>query len=361
MNSGYRNLALCLMFALATVLAVVTKKYGMTEIRHPHTGTMRHAQQLAEQWAQEIGKLKAARGVPTQEAAQFGLGYMLGDEFTELTTTMGSLEAKVAASNPAFAALMVRLLIDAGIDSTSTVGVTQSGSFPSLAVATLAALQTIGCDAVVVSSLGASMYGANQPQVTWLDMEAWLRNHGGLRYQSEIVTPGAEADRGEGLLEGGLAAMYASARRTGYNLVSPLTLEESINRKMILLTERHIDLLVNIGGNQASVGACVHAVGIPNGYHARYLSCSCAERGLIARFAERGVPFIHLLNIRDLAVRYGLEIEPGTSGTDSDQVFVLRQVKPAVISGSLIIMILSMAAFTRLKNGRKKPATNKPH
>jgi len=41
------------------------------------------------------------------------------------------------------------------------------------------------------------------------------------------------------------------------------------------------------------------------------------SRGLMARFAERGVPVLTLLNVRDLAVRWGVALEPRTSQLSS--------------------------------------------
>jgi poly-gamma-glutamate system protein len=355
MKARYRTLALWLIFGIAALVAFGTEKYGMSERVHRHAEEMQSAERLAGHWFEEVARMKESRGIMSEEAAHLDYGYMLGDEFTEMTTTLGSLRAKATAANPAFAALMVRLLTDAGIDSTSIVGVIQSASFPSLAIATLAALQTLGCEAVMISSLGSSMYGANQPSATWLDMEGWLRNRAGLRYSSSLVTRGAENDRGEGLLDGGPEAMELAAEHNGYELVMPPDLRASIKQKVSLLHERQIDLLVNIGGAQPGLGSCVHAVGIPNGYHERYRPCSCPDRGVIARLAERNVPFIHLLNVRDLAVRYGIDLEGASYGNGSDQIFVTRRARPAVVSTSLAIVALSMAVFGRFNHGRKKP------
>ena len=169
-----RNHRLAL-FALASVLALLcARRYAVDERERADAANMRQAEDLAARWFAVVADGKARNHVPAEVSSAIPHAGILGTEWSEITTTLGSLEAKRTAANPRFAALMVRLLHDAGVDSTKTVGVMLSGSFPSLGVCTLAALQTIGAQAVVVTSLGASSYGANQPGATWLDMEEWL-------------------------------------------------------------------------------------------------------------------------------------------------------------------------------------------
>jgi len=220
--------------------------------------------------------------------------------------------------------------------------------FPGLAIATLAALQSLDCRVVLISSLGASTYGANQPDATWLDMENTLCREGDLSYRSELVTPGAEADRGEGLLEEGMPIMRAAADRNGYELFLPTSLSESISVKVALLQRNKIDLLVNIGGSEASIGACPHAVTIPNGFHDKYRPCTCADRGIIAHLAGQGIPFIHLLYVRDLAVRYGVSLEAPPSGHGGEQLYLTRRAHPVMVAANLVIVAGLLVVYRRL-------------
>jgi poly-gamma-glutamate system protein len=235
---------------------------------------------------------------------------MLGDEYSVITTTLGSVESKSASANPEFGALGVRLLHDAGADSGSVVGLTVTGSFPSLSIALLAACQTIGCRVVMVSSLGASTFGANQPGATWIDQETWLRREGGLTASSAFITLGAEGDTGGGLPDEGIAMLKDAARRNGAGLVIPRGLVDAIDRRLDLFESNHVSLLVNIGGSQTALGGCVHSTTIPNGILTSFRSCSDSDRGVIVRLLERKIPVIHLLNIRDLAAKNGLQLSP---------------------------------------------------
>jgi poly-gamma-glutamate system protein len=267
---------------------------------------------------------------------------MLGEHYSPITTTLGSREAKETAANPAFAALLVRLLHDAGVDSGEAVGVTLSGSFPTLGIATLAALECVGARAILVSSLGSSSYGANQPAVTWIDMESWLRQRSGLRSASMFVTAGAEGDSGGGLPEGGLDLLQEAARRTGVVLRKTPSLEEAIRLRTDLFSAMGISALVNVGGGQTSLGVCPHAPVLPTGYQQSLPACSDPGRGVIERLAESGIPVIHLLNVRELAHRYGLPVGKKVADGCCEQIFAERRVEriPAIVAiGALLTLV----------------------
>jgi poly-gamma-glutamate system protein len=65
-------------------------------------------------------------------------------------------------------------------------------------------------------------------------------------------------------------------------------------------------LFVNVGGSAASLGASLAILRQRSGFLRALPFDLSAQRGIVARFAERGVPVLNLLNIRDLAFRWGL-------------------------------------------------------
>ena len=293
---------LLVIFGASIVSFVLADRYLVTVIPRPDTQMMRKAARLTGEWFQSVRELKEERGLWSGSGDATTYPWMLGAHYSPITTTLGSQEAKETAANPEFAALIVRLLHEAGVDSGDAVGITLSGSFPTLGIATLAAVECVGARAILVSSLGSSSYGANQPAVSWIDIESWLRQRSGLRTASVLVTPGAEGDSGGGLPEDGLRLLQEAARRTEAVLRMPATLDEGIRMRTELFSASGISALVNIGGGQTSLGTCAHAPVLPTGLHRSFPACSDAGRGVIERMAERGIPVVHLLNIRELGV-----------------------------------------------------------
>lgn len=332
-----------LIFLGIIVLALLLSRTALVQrAQRSDVPTMLRAEALAARWFSIIEKQKDSEGVVQEVPRSVPYAGMIGVEWSPFTTTLGSLEAKRTAANPRFAALLVRWFHDAGIDSNCTVGIALSGSFPSLGVAALAAVQTIGARAVVISSLGASSYGANQAGATWIDIESWLEREGGLRYRSVLVTPGAEGDSGGGLSEEGIAILREAAMRNGVKLSTFPSLEQAINAREELLLSAHIDLFVNIGGNQASLGTCRHAGSLPTGLVQRRMACADPGHGLIERCAARGLPVVHLLNIRSLASQYGLPLVPSPEHRPADgPVFSAT----AVSRGPLILMLMALAGL----------------
>ncbi|MCF8346229.1 MAG: poly-gamma-glutamate system protein, partial [Bacteroidales bacterium] len=139
---------------------------------------MVEAAQLSQHWMDIISAEKATRDIYPDVISNVQNQAMIGNDFTMITTTLGSLQSKEISTNPDFAALMVRWMAEAGLERGAKAGVIASGSFPSLIVSTLSALQTLDADVVLLTSVGASSYGANQPAATWPDMEYWLQQNG---------------------------------------------------------------------------------------------------------------------------------------------------------------------------------------
>ncbi len=302
---------------IISLLFLMLINQGKETAKRDEYPEMEKASQLAASWFDLIAELKKSRQIRPDNHSIVRYRALIGDDFSLITTTLGSLEAKEIAANPVFAGLIVRLLKKAEIDSASTVALSLTGSFPSLAIGALAALQTLGVNTFVLSSLGASCYGANQPLATWIDMETWLRKHGNLRFKTNLLTLGAENDNGGGLAEEGRQLLIQAAERNNMPLFIPKNLQTAIEYKTRFLSEKKIQLLINIGGNQAILGSCAHAPVIPTGLHRNWTPCADKKRGVLARLAQNKIPFIHLLNIKELALRYGISTTADETGNFS--------------------------------------------
>lgn len=74
---------------------------------------------------------------------------------------------------------------------------------------------------------------------------------------------------------------------------------------------RLIKLFVNIGGASTNYGNTTASIAYPNGLILKGPEIpDHPERGLILEYQSQGIPVIHLLNIRDLAAKNGLPIDP---------------------------------------------------
>jgi len=302
--------ALLLLFILSVGIVIVTRAFIDNRGKYVNNKEREAAVRLTEEWFDLINKMKIEKGLQKSEYSDLKYWGLLGTEYTAITTTLGNFEAKQTAANPEFAGVIIKWLKELKIDSNSVVAINLSGSFPSLAIAALAAVQTLGSKVVMISSLGASMYGANEEDATWIDMEEYLRKYGGLVYKSVLITPGGVNDNGGGLQDEGIESLIKGAMRNKREIYFAKDLNDAVNKRFEIFSREKIGVLINIGGNHAALGNCSHSTIIPNGLLKSYESCSHTDKGLIQRIAENKIPVIHLLNIKDLAIKVGLRLTP---------------------------------------------------
>ncbi len=301
---------LIITFMVTVVSAILVNLFIDKNSSNKWTPDEKHAIEMAEYWFRLVNTMKEDLGLSKPSYANFEYWGLLGSEFTLITTTLGNFDAKHTAANPEIAGLLYRWIVECKMGKEDYLGINLSGSFPSLAIASLAAAQTLGCNVIMISSLGASMYGANEMEATWIDIESYLIKRGGLKYKSKLLTLGGVNDNGGGIQEEGIESLRISVMRNNKQLFIPQNLEEAIQKREEIFLSESISVLINIGGNHASLGGCSHSPLFPNGLVKEYASCDHKKRGLLQRIAEKRIPIIHLLNIKELAIKNNLKLTP---------------------------------------------------
>ena len=255
-----------------------------------------------------------ARGLvldPVNDPNSTGL---IGSEFTLITTDQGDLTAKLTTTNPNFAAVVVDMLAKAKLKKGDAVAVGVTGSFPALNIAVLAALESLDLKPVVITSVGSSSWGANDPRMTWPDMEGVLREKGIIRAHSIAASIGGGKDLGRGLSPEGRNLVLQAIRRNKIRLIFKPLLEESIQTRIKLYDEavrgKKIKAYINVGGGMASLGSPINGDLFPSGLSRNFGQRNFPTKGVMILLAERGLPVIHLLNIPEIAKRYGLPLDP---------------------------------------------------
>jgi poly-gamma-glutamate system protein len=275
--------------------------------------------EAASLMARSLASIKALRlekGLPLDRALDPNQTGIIGDEFTPLTTSLGDVAAKRTAANPAFAGVVAAYFERAGLGRGDVVAIGGSGSFPAFVLASLCAARVMDLRPVLIYSVGSSMYGANIPGFTFVDMLARLRAERLLPYDITAVAPGGEHDGGRGVLfdEDG-TTLIDEARRSGLPLVEGATLPDRIRRRLQIFDAaaggKPIRCFVNVGGATANYGDTAASLDVPNGLLLKVpLLPESPSRGLLFEFAARGVPVVHLLYVKGLARENGLPFDP---------------------------------------------------
>ncbi|MBI3016322.1 MAG: poly-gamma-glutamate system protein [Candidatus Tectomicrobia bacterium] len=306
-----------LLIALCAVAVQLGVDGSRAFVRDPVLEDMTAAARLAKRAMEILKEESVKRGIAIDHGTDPNETGLIGAEYSDLTTTLGSLESKRTSTNPNFAGIVVEMLHRAGAKQGEQVAVSLSGSFPALNVAVFSALQVLKLRPILISSVGASAYGANDPEWTWLDMERSLREREVFPYASRAASLGGIAEGGGGLGEHGILMGLAAIHRNGVRHLDErgsATLGNDIKIHVSLyeseLGREKLAAFINVGGSLTSLGECRDAGSLPVGLVLKLPRSTCPGRGLISQMAEKGVPVIHLLNIRRIATRYGLPVDP---------------------------------------------------
>ena len=308
-----RSLVLAAVGAVAVWLAVDRLRWLPAD---PLFATKVRAAEVMQEGITVLRAERARRGLAWDVALDPNRTGLIGRAYTDLTTTLGLLPAKRTTTNPNMAGLVVDLLARAGAGRGEAIAVAFSGSFPALNLAVLAAMRAMELRPVIISSVGASSYGANEAGWTWPDMEQVLAEHGIIRHRSARVALGGIVD-GQGGLDGTAFELGEEAiRRSGVPRLDEgghATLERDVRRRGEIYRAAcggKPKIFVNVGGGLTSLGGGSDTRVFPAGLIREVETSADPRRGLIARMAEEGVPVVHLLDVRHLAARYGLPFDP---------------------------------------------------
>ena len=311
--------------------------------------TMERAERMIAEWKRRRGIAIDERNDPE------GCG-IIGPQFTLTTTDRGSQPAKALAAHPNFAAAVTQMMLEAHVHEGDVVAIGATGSLPGLNLAVLSACAAIGAEPVLITSVGSSMFGATDPDLTWLDMESVLADQGLWPFRSVAASLGGGGDVGRGLSPAGRQLLTDAAARNHVRLLDPSNLIDAVRQRVgiydSIAAERRkpVKLYVNVGGGLASLGGTQNARLIPAGLTFRLAARNYPNRGVLNVLAERRVPVIHLLEVEKLASRLGIrDLTTGaTARPGRGLLFIKYKYNLWIVSASALAILLANLFVLRL-------------
>lgn len=275
---------------------------------------MRNAARLMEKAIIIVGSDYEKSGIEIDETVDPNHTGLVGPENSEITTTLGHLEAKRTTTNPNMAGLVVHLLHQAGVAAGDTIAVGSSASFPALMIATLAAAQAMEVYPVVILSLGASSYGGTNVNFNLLSIYQLLLREGVFTIQPAAISLGGENDIGQDFKPEIKERLFKQIQASGIPFIFEPDLPKNVAARMKIYqgnsSAGRISAFVNIGGNYADLGTSALVLEVKPGLNRNVSLPAKSERGVLFEMAARDIPCIHLLFIKGLAMKYGLPWDP---------------------------------------------------
>ena len=284
---------------------------------------------------------------------------LVGSQFSLITTDEGDLDAKLTTLDPNFAAAMVELLTRANLTSGDTIALMLTGSMPGANMAMLIACKAMDIYPFIISSIGASQWGANDPEMTWLDMERILFEQGYISSRSIAASIGGRNDRGRLLSPKGRELIRYNIENNKLPLISGTGLEDNVNKRMEYFGAHNYKAVVNIGGGVASLGTSFNLRLIKPGIVYRKdiekISRGDGIEGAVVKFSKQNIPLIHILNIQKLTDELGMKYAPipipeiGEGSLYAIEKYDLKITVLSLIIVSLSVVIAGLKSKQQIK------------
>lgn len=347
------------LLALMTFLAV---EYGKVDVKLKWYEQKIEASRIAKNAADLLKEFRLQKGVFVDAVNDPNETALIGQDITPITTDRGYIEAKLTATNPNFAAVVVEMLNDAGLEKNDKVAVAFTGSLPGLNIAVHAALKTLKLKPIIITSVGASNWGANDPYYTWLDMENVLFKEGIIENKSIAASIGGGLDVGRGLSPEGRQLIIDAIERNKIEFINEEHLESSIQKRIDIYDKyrekNNFKAFINVGGGISSLGSTENVQFIPSGLSMSLPMMNYPRRGVLIRMAEENIPIIHLLNINQLARKYGLPISPTPLPVPGEgEVFVQRRYSVILTAVLTLFLTIAIAFVLFMEKKRHKLGT----
>lgn len=342
--------------SVLSLLAFIAVENNKVNIKQEWYDEKYEAALLSKRAAEFLKNFRLVNGVFIDAVNDPNKTALIGQEYTLITTDRGDIESKLLSSNPNFAALIVQMLKEAGVNKNDNVAVAMTGSFPALNISVIAAIQTLKANPIIITSVGASNWGANDPYFTWLDMENELYKAEIFHHKSVAASIGGGNDIGRGLSPEGRNLIIEAIKRNGLTLINEPHLEKSIDKRMEIYKKlsknKSIKAFINVGGGIASLGNPINGRIIPSGLSHFIPNKNFPVNGIMIQMGQQRIPVIHLLNIKQLAANHGLSTiptikpEPGKG-----EIFVKEKYSMVIliISTSILVSFILLIYFADKK------------
>lgn len=304
-----------IVLAVLAIAAMVVVERSKVVIRQPYYSEKVRAVRLQARAMEAIKQERVRLRKKLDEFADPAGTGMIGFNISSITSVVGYLAAKQTSANPNYVAAVIEMMKRLDLAEGDYVAIGGSGSFPALNLATMVACKVLKLNCVTITSVASSMYGANDPRLTWLDMERIAYEADTIDHRSIAASVGGMDDNGEQLQERGVRLILQAIERNKTPLIRTGSLRDNIDERMRLYVEaakgKPYKAYVNIGGNEASVGSHFTKVLFKPGINRRLPRRTIKDEGVMTlMMREYDIPMIHLSSVSRIAERYGLPLAP---------------------------------------------------
>ncbi|MCX7785622.1 MAG: poly-gamma-glutamate system protein [candidate division WOR-3 bacterium] len=280
--------------------------------------------------AMEVIKKERLRlGLPIDTINDPNKTGLIGSQYTTITLERNDLSSVLTTTDPNFPAIFIELFKKLKLKENDTIAVGLDGSLVGANLALYSAMRVLGLKPIIITTVSSAMWGANEPQFTFLDMERICYQERIFPFRSSFATLGGEDDLGRGFSPQGRAELMLSCHRNQIKLLSSQNLQTSLGvspierRLQVYFTgtetqesatvssaRRRIKAFINIGKSVANIGANlgVSPRSTLNQGIIKNKNKKIDPNSVIYHMLIRKIPVINLTDANKIAMQYGLPI-----------------------------------------------------
>jgi poly-gamma-glutamate system protein len=338
--------------AILAIVSFTSVEFFTVKKKRPYYSKKFQASLAMKQGMEKIKNYRLKKIGPLNEEFDPAGSGMIGLPDSPISSKAGQLTAKQNSINPNWGAVMVTLYKEAGLKTGDTVAMGFSGSFPALNLAAVVAAEVLKLNIIPITSVAASTWGANIPDLTWLDMERILQKEGIIKQKSVAASLGGLEDIALGKSKKKRALLSTAIERNGLHPLEFESTKEHIDERMALYwkfaEENRIAAYLNVGGSLGSVGTKTTKKLFSPGLNINPPQEALSVDGVITRFAREGIPVIHMVYVEKLLKKYGLDESIETiPEVGVGPIYSKVEYNLYLVIASLLILLVVLYAFLR--------------
>jgi poly-gamma-glutamate system protein len=303
---GKVNPKILIIFALLTIIFFYIEILTIHPVKSSNYENKLKAAQICNEAMKIIKEIRLRKGLPIDLINDPNETGLVGIQFSPITQERTDLSSVLTTTNPNFAAVFVDFLSKFKPYDTIAVGI--DGSYPALNLALYSAVRALQLTPIIITTTSSGMWGANLPELTWLDMERALYINNMFPFRSLAATLGGEDDNGRGFSPEAREMLKKAIERNEIKIIQTGDLSSNIHERMALYKNAgRIKCFINIGKSVANLGV------VSNYWRTGIIKRSpqkFTEDAVIARMLEAKIPVINITDIHRLAKKYELPIAP---------------------------------------------------
>lgn len=330
-----------IIFTLITIFLFIIELNTKRDVKIHYYEEKIKAGQIFQEMMKRIKIEKEKRGIVIDLINDPNQTGIIGQQYTPITFQRSDLSASLTSTNPNFVAIFIEMFKKLKLKPGDTIAVGLDGSYPAVNMALYSALRVMDIKPIIITNVSSAMWGANDPNFTWLDIERILYQDKLTFYKSNAASLGGEDDLGRGFSPQARQFLLDAINRNQVELVSSENLETNIKKHLdIYFRCKKVKAFINVGKSVANIGE--NQFSFTNGI-IRRLPSKYNRQSVIAEMLSRNIPVINITDVNKIALRYGLPIAPvPLPPLGKGKLFIEKRFSPVVALVFTIIILICL-------------------